>query len=83
MTEIDILRAANEGHELAIAKAQDVMTKNVATIGPDTPMTKMIKIMGDFHIIRLPVVRAGKLIGIVSRIDIIRNMVEPNFMSNM
>ncbi len=83
VTEIDILRAANEGHELAIAKAQDVMTKNVATIGPDTPMTKMIKIMGDFHIIRLPVVRAGKLIGIVSRIDIIRNMVEPNFMSNM
>lgn len=83
VTEIDILRAVNEGHEFASAKAQDVMTKNVATIGPDTSMTEMIKIMEDFHIIRLPVVKDGKLIGIVSRIDIIRNMVEPNFMSNM
>jgi len=82
VTEIDILRAVNEGHELASAKAQDVMTKNVATIGPDTPMTEMIKIMEDFHVIRLPVIRGGKLIGIVSRRDIIRNMVEPNFMNN-
>ena len=83
VTEIDILRAVNEGHELAKAQARDVMTKNVAIVNPDTPMTEMIKIMEDFHIIRLPVVQEGRLIGIVTRRDITPNMIEPGFVSNM
>lgn len=83
VTEIDILKAVNEGQVLANAKAADVMTKDVATVTPDTSMTEMIKIMEDFHVIRLPVVKEGKLVGIVSRGDIIRHMIEPDFMSNM
>ncbi|MEK9629459.1 MAG: CBS domain-containing protein [Nitrospinota bacterium] len=82
VTEIDILQAVNEGHELVKATAGEIMTKDVATVSSDTPMTEMIKIMKDFHIIRLPVVEKGKLVGIVSRRDIIRNMIEPEFMSN-
>ncbi len=82
VSEIDILQAVNEGHELATTKAVDIMTKDVATANPDTPMTEMIKIMEDLHVIRLPIVEDEKLVGVVSRGDIIRNMIEPEFMNN-
>jgi CBS domain-containing protein len=39
--------------------------------------------MEEFSIIRLPVVKDEKLIGVVSRGDIIRNLIEPEFMSNL
>jgi predicted transcriptional regulator len=83
VTELDILKAVNDGKELSRTTAGDIMTPEVATIKPETPITEMIKIMEDFHIIRLPVVKDGKLVGVVSRGDIIRNLVEPEFMSNM
>jgi len=83
VTEIDILKAVNDGHELARTTAGDIMTTDVATANPDTPITEMIKIMEEFHIIRLPVVKDEKLVGVVSRGDIIRNLIQPEFMSNM
>jgi CBS domain-containing protein len=75
--------SCDEGHELALVTAGDIMTSEVVTVKPETPITEMIKMMEDFHIIRLPVCKDEKLIGVVSRGDIIRNLVEPKFMSNM
>ena len=83
VTEIDILNAINDGKELSRTTAGDIMTPEVVSANPDTPITEMIKMMEEFHIIRLPVVQDNKLIGVVSRGDIIRNLVEPEFMSNM
>jgi CBS domain-containing protein len=83
VTEIDILRAVDEGHELARVTAGDIMTPEVVTVAPETPMTEMIKMMEQFHIIRLPVVKDKKLVGVVSRGDIIRNLIQPEFMSNV
>ncbi|MBT3366502.1 MAG: CBS domain-containing protein [Nitrospina sp.] len=83
VTEIDILKALNDGHELSHLNAGDIMTPDVATVNPDTPITEMIKMMEEFSIIRLPVVKDEKLVGVVSRGDIIRNLIEPEFMSNI
>ncbi|MBT5028987.1 MAG: CBS domain-containing protein [Nitrospinaceae bacterium] len=83
VTEIDILNAVNDGRELARTTASDIMTPDVAVANPDTPLTEMIKMMADFHIIRLPIVKEGKLIGVVSRGDIIRCLIQPEFMSNL
>lgn len=83
VTEIDILKALNEGKELSHINAGDIMTLDVVTANPDTPITEMISMMEEFHIIRLPVVKDEKLIGVVSRGDIIRSLIEPEFMSNM
>ena len=83
VTELDVLRSVNEGHELARVTAGDIMTSEVVTVKPETPITEMIKMMEDFHIIRMPVCKDEKLIGVVSRGDIIRNLVEPKLMSNM
>ena len=83
ITELDILRAVNERPELTRVTIGDNITPEVATVKPETPATKMIKMMEDFHIIRLPVCKDEKLIGLFSRGDINRNFIEPEFMSNI
>ena len=83
VTEIDILNAINDGKELSRTTAGDIMTPEVVSANPDTPITEMIKMMEEFSIIRLPVVKDEKLVGVVSRGDIIRNLIEPEFMSNI
>ena len=83
ITELDILRAVNERSALARVTTVDIITPEVATVKPETPATKMIKMIEGFHIIRLPVCKDEKFIGVVSRGDIIRNLIEPEFMSNI
>lgn len=51
----------------------DIMTSPAITIGPDTDIRDAGRIISEKRIKRLPVVdREGKLIGIISRADIIR-----------
>ena len=83
LTELDIMQAFNERSELTRVTPGDNITPEVATVKPETPTTKVIKMMKDFYIIRLPVCKDEKLIGVVSRGDIIRNFIEPEFMSNI
>jgi CBS domain-containing protein len=53
--------------------ARDVMKTDVVTCTPDTPVRDVVKILSERRIKRLPVVdEAGKLVGIISRADIIR-----------
>lgn len=77
VTELDLLEAVDEGKELAKLTAEDVMTKETITVDLDTSASKMIKIMREKHIIRLPVTENGKVVGIVSRCDILRTVVDP------
>jgi len=53
----------------------DIYTKEAMTVEPQTTITEIADIMCDKRIHSLPVVDAGKLVGIVSRIDLIRSMV--------
>lgn len=58
----------NEGFSL---KVKDVMTRKVITGGPDTSVEEIAEIMVKKKINRVPIVRDGKLVGIVSRHDIL------------
>lgn len=51
---------------------RDVMTKDVITIEEDTPVSEIAGIIEENRIKRVPVLRGERLIGIVSRADIIR-----------
>lgn len=55
-------------------KVEDVMTKEPVTVDEDTPVEEIASIMSDARINRLPVLKDEKLIGIVSRADIIRSL---------
>lgn len=52
--------------------ARDVMTRNVATVKPDTNIAEAALLMEKRHVKRLPVVDGDRLVGIVSRADILR-----------
>ena len=50
----------------------DVMTPGVVTVDEDTPVDRIAAAMKTHDIKRVPVVRAGQIVGIVSRGDILR-----------
>jgi CBS domain-containing protein len=55
--------------------ARDVMTPDVVTIVEDTTLADISELMAIRRIKRVPVLRAGRLVGIVSRSDIVRALV--------
>ena len=69
ITEADLLGAAE------CATVQDLMTAEVISVGPDTCVSKVTKLLAEHHIKRVPVLACeGKLVGIVSRADVIAAM---------
>jgi len=75
ITERDILqRVILEERNPRTTLCQDIMSKPLVTVPPDTPMTKALEIMRKHGIRRLPVVRGKTLVGIVTEKDIIRKL---------
>lgn len=64
----------DELRKLAAVKVEDMMTANPVTVEEDTLVDEIASIMADEGINRVPVVRAGRIVGIVSRADIIRSL---------
>jgi CBS domain-containing protein len=50
----------------------EVMTSDVITVSETTPLTEVAALMRRHRVRRLPVVRDGRLLGIVSRADLVR-----------
>ena len=53
-------------------KVSEVMTPSPTTISEDTPLAELVSLMEKKNIKRLPVVRDGKLVGIVSRSNLLQ-----------
>jgi len=55
-----------------MAKAKDIMTRDLITVSPETDITEAAKILLDKHINGLPVVdETGELVGIICQSDLI------------
>jgi CBS domain-containing protein len=66
------LRHVREEDKAAGITAGDLMTRPAITIGPDAPVEEAARRMYDRGVKRLPVVNdAGRLIGIISRVDVL------------
>ena len=59
------------------ATVADVMDDKAPTCGEDDTLEQVATVMHDRSLSRLPVVRGGKLVGIISRGDIVRALVQP------
>jgi len=81
VTEADVLRALSEGKALEMLTANDIMTAKPATVDVQAPLTEIIQILQEHRILRVPVTERGRLVGIISRSDIIRAFLEPEFMA--
>jgi CBS domain-containing protein len=67
LTEADLLAAPSGAKTVA-----EVMKKRVVSVSPDTSVDEIAEILVKKKIKRVPVIDAGKLVGIVSRIDVLR-----------
>ena len=66
ITERDLLRAKSS--EIV----EDLMERRVITVTEYTPLENAARIMADHKIGSLPVMRDGKMVGIITQTDIIR-----------
>lgn len=53
-------------------RVEDVMTRDVITVSPDTPLQEIANLLESKRIKRVPVLSNGQLVGIVSRANIIQ-----------
>jgi CBS domain-containing protein len=53
-------------------RVADVMTRDLVTVEEDTPLAEVARTLEERHIKRVPVVRGGRLVGIVARADLVR-----------
>ncbi len=56
--------------------AKEVMTSDVIVITPEASIADLVRLISDHHINPVPVVKNGKLVGIVSRADIVKLLVK-------
>lgn len=61
-------------HGFGHAPVKGYMTTSVKTVDPDTPLDQIQACMAKWDIGRLPVVRDGCLLGIVTRTDVLRHL---------
>ena len=71
VTQTDVLRAVKDG-SIQDAMVKDVMTTDLVLVSPTDSATHVARLMIEKRINRIPVVEDGKLVGIVTRGDLIR-----------
>jgi CBS domain-containing protein/mannitol/fructose-specific phosphotransferase system IIA component (Ntr-type) len=61
--------------ELARRTVRDVMTRQVLGVSPDQPLAEAASLMANKDIGRVPVVREGRLVGLLTRGEIVRKLI--------
>jgi CBS domain-containing protein len=75
ITEKDILNFVFSGN-LKSTRVKDVMTKDVVSFSPNNDVDTIALAIGQQRFRRVPIVEKGKVVGIVSRRDIIRSALQ-------
>lgn len=65
VSELDVISRPGE-------TAADIMTSGVISVTEETPAEEVVEILRSRRVRRVPVVRDGQIIGIVSRSDLVR-----------
>jgi CBS domain-containing protein len=77
ISERDIIHGlAEHGARCLELTVADLMTKRVITCAPDDSVTRIAGLMTENRIRHLPVVESGKLVGIVSVGDVVKNRLQ-------
>jgi CBS domain-containing protein len=70
VTLADVNRTSSIDREAM--QVRDIMTRDPITLPPDAPVIDALKIMSAHNIGRIPIVADGKILGIVTRTDILK-----------
>lgn len=80
VTELDLIRALRAGKNLETTPASEIMTPDVITVDTQTPLASVMEILETEHILRIPVLKGGRMVGVLSRTSVLKAAVEPKFM---
>jgi CBS domain-containing protein len=69
---IEGTKISDESARFHEARVEQVMTRDPLTVTEDTPIAEACRLIEERSIKRLPVVRDGRLVGVISRADLIR-----------
>jgi CBS domain-containing protein len=69
---LNVDRLANNYLRCHAMRARDIMSKKVVSVSERIPISDIADLLDRHHIKRVPVTHAGKLVGVVSRTDLIR-----------
>ncbi len=81
VTEFDLLKAISDGKTMQTVTATEIMGRPAICVEEDDEIEMVIAKMTTHNFVRVPVVRDGKLVGIISRADILSRMIEPEFVT--
>lgn len=73
ISEIDLVNLAFDGNA-ADTRVEEVMSKDVVSFGPEASLSELVKCFSKQRLRRVPIVEGDKVLGIVSRRDILRDM---------
>jgi CBS domain-containing protein len=71
VTERDIMKAVAHDADVTATPISSIMSKDVLTVEPSTPLYQAARQMAARWIRHLPVVDAGKVVGVVSQRDLV------------
>jgi CBS-domain-containing membrane protein len=69
-------RAADEYVQANGRRIDEVMTADVVTVSPGASLPEIVELMTRHHVKRIPVVDDGNVVGIVTRSDLLRALLE-------
>jgi CBS domain-containing protein len=58
--------------DVKLTALEKVMTKKVRTVKPESTLSSVVDTMVSYHLKRLPVLEDGKLVGIITRKDLLK-----------
>jgi CBS domain-containing protein len=77
VSERDIVRAFSQHGELtASMSVKDIMTHGLITVAPEEDLNRVMRLMTLHRVRHLPVVRDGKLAGIISIGDVVKRRLD-------
>ena len=81
VTEFDILKALAEKKDLHSLKADEIMSPLPLAVEEQATAEEVIQLMLTHKILRLPVTRDGRILGVISRADILDHMIEAHLVN--
>jgi CIC family chloride channel protein len=72
ITQSDLADVSRRPTDTQDIRLKDIMTPQPVTVHPNDPLTQVLYLLNRFKLSRLPVTEGQKLVGIITRADIIR-----------
>ena len=73
VSEIDLVNLTFDGNA-ADTKVEEVMVTDIVSFSPNANLAELVQSFSQKHLRRVPIIEEGKVVGVISRRDILREM---------